>query len=140
MLAFLYFTDDGGEPVMAMNKKEKEAFEEARSYRALRFTDHPTSKDLAPGSELITGYDYRKPSFTESMISIKTAWSTRSKHGEGKAPPPANTFGGVSRDGISLYSSRKRALGALRRELEREFARILMKIDDEIAAEEAKEG
>ncbi len=124
---------------MAMSKKEKEAFEEARSYRSLRFTDHPTSKDLTPDSELISGYDYRRTSFHVYLSSVKEAWSTRSTHGEGKTPPPSGTFGGTSRDGISLYSSRKRALGALRRELEGEFARILMKIDDEIAAEEAKD-
>lgn len=124
---------------MAMSKKEKEAFEEARSYRSLRFTDHPVSKDLTPDSELISGYDYKRTSFNVTLSSVQAAWSTRTKHGLGEAPPPANTFGGSSRDGISLYSSRKRALGALRRELEGEFARILMKIDDEIAAEEAKE-
>lgn len=124
---------------MAMNKKEKEAFEEARSYRTMRFTDHPASKDLTPGSELISGYDYKRGSFNLSLSSIHAAWSTRSTHGEGKAPPPSSTFGGVSREGIPLYSSRKRTLGALRRELEGDFARILLKIDDEIEAEEAKE-
>lgn len=128
---------------MAMNKKEQIEFDIARSYRSLRFSDYPTSPDLDAKSSdagLVVGFGINiSRVFSLGTIgsynpAVYPAWSERNRHGVGDGSPESLKRG--SRDDVPLYSTRKRALGALRRELEDKFARLLLEIDDAIAAEE----
>lgn len=131
---------------MAMTKKEQAAFDKARSYRSLRFSDYPTSTDLDAKSSdtgLVAGFDFNV-SRVFSMGSINSyspavyaAWSERNSHGTGDGSPETRRHS--SQGGTLLYSTRKRALGALRRELEDRFASLLLQIDDAIAEEDKAE-
>ncbi|EQB4766639.1 hypothetical protein ACYKV1_005985, partial [Klebsiella oxytoca] len=129
--------------IMAMTKKEQTEFEKARSYRSLRFSDYPTSTDLdakSSDSGLIVGFAINVSRvFSMGTISsyspaVYAAWSERNAHGTGDGSP--ETRRRSSQGGIPLYSTRRRALGALRRELEDRFASLLLEIDDAIAAED----
>ncbi|EIZ1086025.1 hypothetical protein MPI44_004573 [Klebsiella oxytoca] len=129
---------------MAMTKKERAEFDKARSYRSLRFSDYPTSKDLSPLNGLVTGFDINVSRVISTNFSIHgyspavyAAWSEKNAHGTGDGSDKPRRRS--SRDGILLYSTKKRALGALRRELEDKFAALLLEIDDAIAEEELKE-
>lgn len=131
---------------MAMNKKEQAEFDKARSYRSLRFSDYPTGTDLDVKSSdagLVVGFGINASRvFSMGMIgsynpAVYQAWSERNRHGFGDGSPESRKNG--SRDDVPLYSTRKRALGALRRELEDKFASILLEIDDAIAEENKAE-
>lgn len=130
---------------MAMNKKEKEAFEYARSFRSLRFSEHPDTTDVPAhtGPGFSTGYSVNVHRVLNSGLShihdaVRLSWSSAGNHGDGNGSPETRRAG--SREAIPLHSTKRRALGALRRELEDRFARTLMDIDDAIAAEREYEG
>lgn len=128
---------------MAMNKKEQDEFNYARSFRAMRFTDHPRIPDVPvpSGSDVSVGYAVNISRALNGSVSctplngVFQVWSKRSIHGLGDGSVESQRH--ASRDGIAIHSSRIRALGALRRELEDRFAKILLEIDDAIAEEES---
>lgn len=131
---------------MAMSKKEQAAFDKARSYRSLRFSDYPTCHDLDARSSvsgLVVGFAintsraYTMGSIFSYSPAVYTAWSERNSHGSGDGSDDNRRRS--SQGAVPLYSTKKRALGALRRELEDKFAALLLQIDDAIAEEELKE-
>ncbi|MBQ0600757.1 hypothetical protein J7S78_13240 [Klebsiella oxytoca] len=131
---------------MAMTKKEQAEFDKARSYRSLRFSNYPTSTDLDAKSSdngLVVGFDinvsrvFSMGSISSYSPAVYAAWSERNSHGTGDGSPETRRHS--SQGGIPLYSTRKRALGALRRELEDRFASLLLQIDDAIAKEDKAE-
>lgn len=131
---------------MAMTKKEQAEFDKARSYRSLRFSDYPTSTDLDAKSSdagLIVGFDINiSRVFSMGTISsyspaVYAAWSERNSHGTGNGSDENRRRS--SQGSVPLYSTKVRALGALRRELEDKFAALLLEIDDAIAEEALKE-
>ena len=100
--------------------------------RALRWTDGECKPDMKKpsgryGPTTIHGWDYN--SFTGKVYRM---WSKASRHGQGDAPSP---FGGGSQRGRDLYSTKLRALRALRRAIEIDCARKLAKIDEQIREE-----
>ncbi|HEY3494771.1 MAG TPA: hypothetical protein VGK73_08805 [Polyangiaceae bacterium] len=108
-----------------MNKKEQAEVEELRTRLALRFTDADTEPDIpAPTFENLTrttGYIFNTYSMT-----IDAMWSEASRHGQ---------IGSISARqlAIPLYSTRLRALRAMRRAVELECAKRLRVIDIQIA-------
>ncbi|EOU3063366.1 TPA: hypothetical protein ACQQX6_004305 [Yersinia enterocolitica] len=122
---------------MAMNKKELADFErlknESQVNRALRWSDYCELKDVPPPSSQSTGMDRTQGYTFNAHNSVVTPmWSTSISHG---------TIGSKngSQRGIALYSTRKKALMALRRELERLFAEKLAYVDNEIQKESSIE-
>lgn len=128
---------------MAMNKKEQQEYDYARSFRSLRFSDYPDKPDIPVGTGLSVGFDINvsrvlnSGSLSSGLSGVYTAWSKGTVHGTGDGSEQSQRHS--SRGGIPLYSSRLRALGALRRKLEDQYARVLMEIDDAIAKEACKE-
>lgn len=119
---------------MAMNKKEQAAFDaviaEAEVNRALRWSDYETEKDVPrPSDGYVNGW-----SFNSYNGSVYLSWSGTVTHGDGpvvdgKRPP----YG--SQRSIEQYSTKEKALKAMRRQMEMEFANKLAKVDRMIAAE-----
>lgn len=122
---------------MAMNRKEQaqlEAAEQAaRLNRALRWSDYEEGPDI-PAPEGGTGAHTQGWAFNARRedATVYEAWSQSWRHGSGRYDPDAH--GGGSQGSIDLYSTKARALGALRRELERRAAETLARVDDEIGA------
>lgn len=123
---------------MALNKKEREQLvalqREAAEARALRWSDYPEEKDvpIPTGSGKTLGWSitthvggYQPPHAFES-------WSSAIHHG-------TPGLSGGSQDPIRQYSTKLKALWALRRHLERKFARMLADIDAQIAEESLAE-
>lgn len=118
---------------MAMNKKEQAAFEalqqEVMRNRALRWSDYDTETDLpVPSSynEYVNGW-----TFNATTRRVYESWSSAVSHGschviDGKRPAHA------SQQGIRQYSSRERALKAMRRSMEADFASALASVDKQI--------
>lgn len=120
---------------MTMNKKEQAAFDaaiaEAEVNRALRWSDYETEKDVPkPGSSdgYVNGW-----SFNIYGECAYQSWSGSAAHGDGhvvdgKRPPCG------SQRGIEQYSTKEKALKAMRRQMESEFAQRLASVDRMIAA------
>ena len=114
-----------------MTKKEKLEFEDAinraNMLAALRWTA-PVSRDvLAPTSTKTahsTGWDFN--SFSGRVIQ---SWSGFGSHGTGCEPGTCS----ASQGAINLFSTRARALAAMRHELELKYAKSLLLIDQQIA-------
>lgn len=118
---------------MAMNKREAERLADAeraaRTNRALRWSDYETAPDLPIPEEGHTqGWDYNAWTYT-----VTPAWSESTAHGNGEHS--AVRYG--PQNGRALYSTRRRALCALRRAMEENFATRLAEIDEAILQEEA---
>lgn len=122
---------------MAMNKKEKAAYEEALQElaiaRALRWSDQPVPEpDVPPPkgySDLSRGW--RATDYFERYGSQEyacKACSSSCNHGVGWEKTS-------SQNPISLYSTKLLALRRSRANAERQFAKVLAKIDAEILAE-----
>lgn len=118
---------------MAMNKKEQAAFDDLKRQaivnRALRWTDGDDNPDLpAPSgfNEYVNGWSIDHYKFT-----VYQSWSSSVVHGNGRVID-CNRPGSASQNGISQFSSKEKALIALRRSMERRFATSLADIDLEI--------
>ena len=121
---------------MAMNKKEKAAFDaaikEARLLAALRFTQ-PVDRDVNPPagwkSEYSEGWDFN----THNMLTW-FGWSSSVSHGTGPAPKDGERYRSGSQNARRMFSSELLALRAMRHTMELEFAEKLRKVDERIAA------
>jgi len=119
-----------------MNKKEQAAFDdlqkELRLAKAFRFTP-AVCPDLPPppsGRADTKGYD-----FNVAGNRVEPATSTTVSHYFGAQKIPG--FGGGSQGARPLYSTRLRALQALRHEVEQQCATRLAAIDAQIEKESA---
>tara|TARA_R100001510_G_scaffold25356_1_gene22240 strand:- start:338 stop:757 length:420 start_codon:yes stop_codon:yes gene_type:complete len=94
--------------------------------RALRWTDAQTMRDVPKprGEGMTTGWNYN--SHTRVAMPM---WSTSVTHGHGHERKSG------SQQGIALFSTKLRALRALRRAVEVDCARKLAAIDEQIRAE-----
>jgi hypothetical protein len=112
---------------MAMTKKEQAEFEALRALCSLHVTETAPGPDLPPpqfgSQEMTKGWDMYPGSL------VKVGCSTAYSHGSGQTDK-AN-----SQNPRALYSTRLRALRALRNTVEREVAARLSRIDAEIAKE-----
>lgn len=118
---------------MPMNKKERAVFDaaiaEAEVNRALRWSDYETEKDVPrPSDGYVNGW-----SFNSYNESVYLSWSGTVTHGDGpvvdgKRPP----YGSLR--SIEQYSTKEKALKAMRRHMEREFANKLARVDRLITA------
>lgn len=120
---------------MAMTKAERAAFDaaqaDARIARALRWSE-PTEPDLPiPTEGATSGWAFWPPTMPD-VRQVEQAWSERTAHGYGVQRTPWRSG---SQNGVPLYSTRLRALLALRGAYERVFAHVLDGIDAEIAKE-----
>lgn len=124
---------------MTMNKKERQEME-AAIYRcellaALRWTSE-VKPDVPPPVggpfEYTEGWRYNAYS-----AKVYRAWSGCVRHGEGDAPTENDKYKSASQNGISLYSTREKALAAMRYEVEVQSAKKLLEIDTLIKAKEA---
>lgn len=95
--------------------------------RALRWTDGETEPDLDKPPYGATR-EIRGWGFNAYTQEVERMWSTVGLHGTGK---------GGSQGGRSLYSTKLRALRALRRAVEIDCARKLAAIDEQIREEGA---
>lgn len=113
-----------------MNKKEQAAFEELQTRLALRFTGfEPIKPDIPVPScfqEMTKGF-----LFNSYSKRVEPACSTTVSHGYGRDDRTS------SQNARALYSSRKLALMAMRREVEIMYAKELRQIDKQIEAEES---
>jgi hypothetical protein len=124
---------------MAMTKKEREqmdaAIHKAELLAALRWTA-PVEKDLPPPDKCgvySEGWDY-----ILSTQRVYVAWSDFVSHGTGHAPINLSQRHG-SQNSIWLYSTREKALAALRHAIEKEAASKLLACDKQINAKENQE-
>lgn len=117
----------------AATAQEAQLAQQARERAALRWSDDSdVAPDVSPperGSELTTGW-----LFNAYARRVNVACSDVVSHAVGKTD--RTTTQGAQR----LYSTRTRALRALRCAMEREFAAALAKIDAEIQKEQVKGG
>jgi hypothetical protein len=118
---------------MAMTKKERAEFDaailRAETLAALRWTG-PVCKDVEPpnGGCYADGWD-----FSSYTAEVWQAWSSSVVHGRGPAPKTGR-HSSASQNGVHLFSTKERALAALRHAIEQEAAAKLLKIDKQIAA------
>jgi hypothetical protein len=123
---------------MAMNKKEQAAFDalkdELRLAKALRFTE-PVDYDVAipKSSELRTGFLYNAY-LGGSGPRVEVACTDSIYHSFGRNDRT------TTQRAHPLYSTRLRALRAMRHEIETKCARILADVDAQIEAELAEVG
>ena len=114
---------------MAMNKAEKALVEELKTQAALRWTT-PVSPDVPPpdGEGLRKGF-----LFNEYLGGprVDKACSSSVHHSFGIDDKT------TSQGSRHLYSTRLRALRALRYEVEKQCAKMLRQIDAQVEAEEA---
>ena len=118
---------------MAMTKKEREAVDEAirraELLAALRWTtgvDPDVPPPVAYGG-YTEGWDMHSYSQT-----IERAWSSNVCHGIGPLP---ERNAPAAKNPTYLFSTKKRALMAMRHEIEMRSAELLLKIDKQIQAE-----
>ena len=113
---------------MAMTKKEKEAMQAAIDKAdlivALRWTA-PVGKDVKPPDR--EGYSEGWTYNAYSKV-VEIAWSTSVAHGKGPIPK-SGVYQSGSQRSLSMYSTKSKALAAMRYEIETESARHLMAID-----------
>lgn len=118
---------------MAMNKAEKAQLEEALRQAAFRRTG-PVERDLPPP-------EYATGDYTQGWdINLHTgtafeAWSGVVSHGTGKAPTPGKRYSSASQNPCRLYSTKAKALAALRYLIEERAATDLRNIDIQLEAE-----
>jgi len=118
---------------MAMNKKEQALVEsltiEAAQNRALRWSDGEESPDIpVPDgfNQFVNGWSFN----AYRGVAYET-WSCSVTHGDGHITEGGRP-GSASQRGIRQYSTEEKALIAMRRSLERQFASSLNKIDEQI--------
>lgn len=125
---------------MAMNKREREAQASARREaelgHALRWSQ-PLGVELRPDipepefAQRTCGWRFNAHRAMDNLGQIRdSVWEAESGH---RSHNPVG--GGETKGGIALYSTRLRALQALRQKLEWYFAARLAAVDAEIALE-----
>ena len=118
-----------------MTKKEKAAMQaaidRADMLAALRWTS-PVEPDVEPPG--CAGYSegWR---FNEHTRVVEIGWSTGVSNGFGPAPKGEGRRSSGSHHSTRLYSTKARALAAMRHVLERKYATELMSVDRAIRAE-----
>ena len=119
---------------MAMTKKEQAAMQaaidRAEALAALRWTA-PVAPDVPipePGGAFVTGWTYN-----EYAREVRPAWSSSVSHGTSTEPGRHGTQGP-----LALYSTRTRALQALRHALELQAAAKLLAVDRAISGREGE--
>lgn len=125
---------------MAMTKKEKEAMQAAIDradlIAALRWTS-PVPFDVAPPDSLQGGYveGWTYNAFTGR---VQLEWSGAVLHGSGSAPASfaERAQRSAAQGAQRMYSTKAKALAALRHEVERGAAKRLLDIDRQIAQED----
>ena len=120
---------------MAMTKAEKAKVEELKTELALRWTTDDVSPDVPP-PPAFGGYS-QGWTFNAYNLEAYEAWSSSLHHGRGKAPKTEKERRNISatQRPIELYSTRERALRAMRRTIEREAAKKLRSVDALIEGE-----
>lgn len=118
---------------MVMNKKEKEIYENALRMqeinRSLRWSDYDDDKDVSPPTDFgayVNGW-----SVNTGTMSVYKSWSSIIYHGEGwviEGDKPNH----ASQNPIKQYSTKDKALKALRVFMERKFASLLLDVDEQI--------
>lgn len=122
---------------MAMTKKERAAVDaelrRANVLAALRWTG-AVEPDVPPP----TGEGYTSGwIFNVYYKTVEQAWSSALSHGDGLGPKPAQQS--FRRGPICMFSTRAKALAALRNELERQCANSLADVDALLAKAKAEE-
>ena len=117
---------------MAMTKKEQAAMQaaidRAETLAALRWT-WPVERDVdVPLQGYSEGWDYDAYS-----MRVWQGWSARVAHGEGRAPE-AGKYRSGRQGSRRMFSTKARALAAMRHEVEQKSAADLMQVDRQIAA------
>lgn len=115
---------------MAMNKREQAHFEALQTKLQVAYALHWTSEvkpDVPPpiGVGFTAGWLFNSYSKT-----VTPACSTSVSHGTGEDPRP------TTQGARSLYSTKVRALRALRHAMEQQYAEALASIDAQIKASE----
>ena len=113
-----------------MNKKESAELEEAKTQAALRWTGE-VERDVEP-PPYSAGYSSHKRGWDISLSSLQVwpAWTEANANGRGEYPTDGSrSINGARRDGRALYSTKTRALQALRFEVEKRAASDLRAID-----------
>ncbi|VAW38919.1 hypothetical protein MNBD_GAMMA01-1312 [hydrothermal vent metagenome] len=124
MICFVRFRELREEIKMAMNKKEKKLVEELQVIAALRWTDNVKKDMPIPDSlDLVAGY-----TFNEYSAEVRASCSTSISH---NTHSPTRT---TSQNGIEMYSTKGKALRALRHALCIKVAKELRAVDKLIEA------
>lgn len=116
-----------------MNKKEKAAFDaaiaQAQLLAALRWTEK-VEKDLQPPAPFGNRDDSIGYDFNSYSHIVAEKWSSSISHGD----MPKRQHSG-SQNSVYLFSTKLRALKALRHQVELDSAKVLRLIDLRITAE-----
>lgn len=118
---------------MAMTKKEQAAMQaaidRAETLAALRWTG-PVERDVGvPLQGYSEGWDYNAHS-----MRVWTGWSCQVVHGQGPAPKEGERHYNGSQGARRMFSTKAKALAAMRHEMEQKAAADLLKVDRQIAA------
>ncbi len=117
--------------MMAMNKKEQAAYDEAidraNTLAAFHFTESVKRDVPPPDSGYTEGWDYNAHNPT-----VWLGWSSTTGHGTGAAPKEGERYRSGSQGSRAMFSTKILALKALRHEMEIKFANELRKVDDKI--------
>lgn len=118
---------------MAMTKKEQAEFQaaidRADTLAALRWTA-PVERDVFPPKDGYTeGWDFN--SYTKTAHA---GWSSSIHHGTGPAPQDSKRHYTASQNPRRMFSTKAKALAALRHEVEKNTAADLLAIDRQIIA------
>jgi hypothetical protein len=123
---------------MAMNKAEKAMLEEALRQAAFRRTA-PIQRDVPAPRAWSAGYT-EGWDFNSYSLEVLPRWSSCVGHGSGPAPAAGARHISGSQGGRDLFSTKERALQAMRWEVEEKAATDLRKIDRAIEAARATGG
>ena len=117
-----------------MSKKERAEFDaallKAETFGALRWTS-PVERDVRPPTGSMNyseGWD-----FNEYSKKVWFGWSSAVAHGNGAAPNERADHRSGSQPSRALFSTKTKALAAMRHELELMAAADLLKVDKMIA-------
>ena len=124
-----------------MTKKERQAYDtailRAETLAALRWTSD-MSRDVLPPESAYSAEEYLKGwDINSYTMSVRAAWTGSVHHGDGHSIENMR-HGHGSQGSKRLYSTRLRALQALRYALTMQAAQQLLAIDKEIAKEETQ--
>lgn len=119
---------------MAMTKKERAemdaAIERAELLAALRWTA-PIAPDVAPPRSGADGYT-EGYTFNAYSRTVQYEWSSSVSHGTGTAPKEGERYRSGSQGPQWMYSTKAKALSALRHDIETDTARKLLAIDKQL--------
>lgn len=105
------------------------AIDRAETLAALRWTG-PVERDVeVPLRGYSEGWDYNAHS-----MRVWQGWSGQVVHGTGPAPKEGGRHYNGSQGSRRMYSTKAKALAAMRHEMEQQAAANLLKVDRQIAA------